>query len=196
MKFSPPRFVADQKLYISDIQDGETYEQRVEAQEEWKSPEPELQTEFDKQKDTYISLLMNGTRGWFTKPLTAQWLSAKCAVAVESPATSPLSSNRSGTLRWKLSHLEITKETFRLLWKLIDVLPDPIIELEEEAPPPDEPPSLTGGERAAQKQRVLAARRRAARALYKAERLIQEYCALWGEDTDWEDEESDASSGP
>lgn len=199
MKFSPPRFLASEKLYISDIQDGDEFLQRVDSVDIYTLPEQNLTAQFHEKKESYISILMEGTKGWFSKPLTAQWLRSKCAIQMEPPANESLQGFRSGSLRWKIMQLQITKEAFHLRWKIVEVLPDPVIELEEDLPvemaPPEESDQPTGSDRASQKARVMAARRRAARALYKAERLIQEYCAIWGEDTDWEDEESDASSG-
>jgi len=41
------------------------------------------------------------------------------------------------------------------------------------------------------KKKVMRSREKAARALFQAERLTQEYCAVYGEDTDWEEEEED-----
>jgi hypothetical protein len=37
----------------------------------------------------------------------------------------------------------------------------------------------------------MRAREKAARALFHAERLTQEYCSIYGEDTDWEEEEDE-----
>lgn len=180
--------------------------ERVESTVGWQHPPlTEIQARFDLNKESYITQLLEGTRGWFSKPLTAQWLRSKSNVRVAFPPGTPppLAPNRSGTIQWKMMKLEITKDAFTLCWSVGEVLPDPVIELEEEepaGPPPaglgggqDSLLELTGGDRKAQKERVLAARRRAARALYKAERLIQEYCAIWGEDTDWEDEDSDGA---
>ena len=41
------------------------------------------------------------------------------------------------------------------------------------------------------KKKVMRAREKAARALFQAERLTQEYCAVYGEDTDWEEEDEE-----
>ena len=71
MKFSPPRFVADQKLYISDIPDGEEFSQRVETDETWSIPQDALRTLFEAKKEDYIAIILENTRGWFSKPLTA-----------------------------------------------------------------------------------------------------------------------------
>jgi hypothetical protein len=41
------------------------------------------------------------------------------------------------------------------------------------------------------KQKVMRVREKAARALFHAERLTQEYCTAYGEDTDWEEEDEE-----
>lgn len=200
MKFQPPKFYGDRKLYISDIQDGDEFEQRVESTDSFTVPQSSLESRFESQKDSIVQALLEGTKGWFSKPLTQQWLRSKCKIKLQTFGSElPIPAGKAGTLRWKITQLEITKDTFSLLWNVVEVLPDPIIELEEEEPEPAEGEAAQGlslyssEDRVAQKEKVLQARRRAARALYKAERLIQEYCAIWGEDTDWEDEDSDSS---
>jgi cytidylate kinase len=39
----------------------------------------------------------------------------------------------------------------------------------------------------------MSLRNKAAKALYRAEQETQRYCELYGEDTDWEDDDSDDS---
>lgn len=199
MKFQPPKFYADRKLYISDVQDGDEFEQRIESTDSFAVPQSTLESRFESQKDSIVQALLEGTKGWFSKPLSQQWLRSKCKIRLQTfDAGLPIPAGKAGNLRWKITQLEITKDTFSLLWNVVEVLPDPIIELEEEEPVSAEGAAhvsslLSSGDRTAQKEKVLQARRRAARALYKAERLIQEYCSIWGDDTDWEDEDSDSS---
>jgi hypothetical protein len=56
-----------------------------------------------------------------------------------------------------------------------------------------DPMSIGPTRRILQKHAVMKARARAARALFKAEALTQDYIRQYGEDTDWEDE-ADGSS--
>ena len=79
----------------------------------------------------------------------------------------------------------ISKEEFTIVFKMgvMKQAEKVVIQFQEEELP---------AKRALQKSDVLKARARAAKALFVAESLTQEYIRLrGGEDTDWEDEEDE-----
>ena len=99
-----------------------------------------------------------------------------------------------GTVTFAMDELVISKETFLFKFVITDTKEDEkvCIVFEDEAPPlPEEvlhPEEKPVNVRKLQKQRVMDLRTKAARALFHAERLTQEYYNQFGEDTEWEDE--------
>jgi hypothetical protein len=152
-------------------------------------------------KDTYTNslkhYLLKETKGWFTKPLTDDWLSMRIyhdIPLIEIPA------EWEGTLELTIKELVITKEKFTFIW-IIDKRQEKekvVIQLEEDQQEVDEealpmvgvdPMSIGPTRRILQKHAVMKARARAARALFKAESITHEYVRQYGEDTDWEDDD-------
>jgi hypothetical protein len=195
MKLLKPVYNAEFKQYTCDVQDGIRRITTKEADDQ-AVPLPEVpNTEF-------IEWLITSTKGWFTKPITEEWLTPRLAQVHETTGVLP---SFEGTIHWIVSWVSITKDKFVIHWKVESVkeAPKVVIEFEEEKPEDEmeevdnipEAEGVNGMElgatrRALHKYRVLKARAKAARALFKAERMTQEYIHLYGEDTDWEDEES------
>ncbi len=152
----------------------------------------------DEEKEI-ITEIVNGTKGWFSKPLTTDWLQGKLQLNIP---VEQLGQDFEGSVKWKLERIEIRKLVFILHFGLFEKQEAPKInlELDFELPAPLTPsPTPIAKEfqttrRKQQKEYVSAVREKAARLLFKAERLTQEYCQTYGEDTDWEDEISDAES--
>jgi len=143
-------------------------------------------------KDMLIENILRGTTGWFTKPLTQEYLSQR--LRTEFP-TSPDAFE--GEIEFQLQGLTISKEVFLLRYAIVGRKEDEKIcieldeanEVEDEIPMTDKEVLGLGPTRQQNvKQKVLKMRAKAARALFVAERLTQEYYEEFGEDTDWEDE--------
>jgi len=141
---------------------------------------PDMNAHLEKTRDAMISVLVEATTGWFSKPLTKEWLVPRLRYTIP---TGDISADFEGTCRWVLAKVYISKETFVCEFLLAEKLSReiPLIDLQEDASAP----------RVEKKAVVLRARRRAAMALLKAERLMQAYAEEFGEDTDWEDEEEE-----
>ncbi len=198
MKFAKPTYDASKKVYVSDIHEGPRYESHKDDATTYTPPLTSipllLGIDFPNQ-------IVQATKTWFSKPLTTDWLSSRI-----QHKTQEVADDFEGTCVWQMQKLTISKEVFLFEWGLVDQKPDEkvLIQLEEELPTEelrevDEIPQEGGGvqeamqvgptRRMLHKREVLRARERAARCLFKAERMTQEYCALYGEDTDWEDED-------
>jgi hypothetical protein len=91
--------------------------------------------------------------------------------------------------------LTISKEVFLLKFEIIAQKEDEkiCIKFDEEELPFQQVEAIAIGptRRQIQKKNVLKARGKAARSLFTAERLTQAYCEEFGEDTDWEGDESE-----
>jgi len=122
--------------------------------------------------------IIEGTAGWFSKPLTSDWL--KSRIRLDVP-TGEIPADFEGIVEYEAKRLVISKEefVFRCNVREMKKAEKVIIEFQEEELPV---------RHALQKSDVLKARARAARALFKAEALTQEYIRIHGGDTDWEDE--------
>jgi hypothetical protein len=196
MKFAKPTYDASKKVYVSDIHEGLRYESHKDDATTYSPPLTSvpltLGIEFPKQ-------IVTATHAWFSKPLTVEWLTTRLQHKLQDVAE-----DFEGTCTWQMQRLTISKEVFLFEWTLVDQKPDEkvLIQLEEDQPTEelrevDEIPQESNQEamqvgptrRMLHKREVLRARERAARCLFKAERMTQEYCALYGEDTDWEDED-------
>lgn len=190
MKLLKPVYDAVNKVYTCDVQEG-IRRTTTKDGESWNPPLTASNSE------EFIHWLIKSTTGWFTKPITEEWLRPRIKEVFEQPQ---ISATFEGTVEWKLSKVLISKETFLIQWSIqcVSEAPKVIIEFEEEQPeevdevPEKEADILEIGptRRILHKHKVLTARAKAARALFKAERMTQEYIQLYGEDTDWEDEDS------
>jgi hypothetical protein len=201
MKIFKPKYNSTEKLYVCEL--GGT-KPRFEIVYDLERPMPTCNPQ-EIANDTYTNslkhYLVRETKGWFTKPLTEEWLSNR--IHHEVP-TVEKAADWEGTLGWTLKELIITKEKFTFVW-IIDKQQEKekvVIQLEDEQEEVDEeelplaavdPMSIGPTRRILQKHAVMKARARAARALFKAEALTQEYVRQYGEDTDWEDEDDSSS---
>ncbi len=200
MKFSKPVYDSTHKIYASDITEGLRYETRRESGTLAPTLE-ELQTQAIL---ALIPIVLESTKTWFSKPITEEWLKTRLKHTIQMPE---LEADFEGKITWQVVKLSISKESFVFSWACVETKADEKIDFETpEAQAPAEPleeitdiPAQTTSaevvgvgptRRALFKKEVLALRARAARLLYKAETLTQEYCELYGEDTDWEDDES------
>ena len=189
MKLGKPVYDSAAKLYNCLVSDGVRFSIRM---EEGKFVKP-LDSFVD--KDMLIENILKGTTGWFTKPLTQDYLSQR--LRTEFP-TSPDAFE--GEIEFQLQGLTISKEVFLLRYAIVGTKEDEKIcielhdvtevkEVEDEIPMADKEVLGLGPTRQQNvKQKVLKMRAKAARALFVAERLTQEYYEEFGEDTDWEDE--------
>jgi hypothetical protein len=154
--------------------------------------------------------LIDGTKGWFTKPLVKEWL--KPRISFDTP-TSEIPADFEGTADYQATKLIISKDSFVFQCSIMELKPveKVIIDFKEEAVEAAEavdavetkeeiplvestPLGIGPTRRILQKEVVMKARAKAARALFKAERLTLEYSQLYGEDTDWENEGSETDN--
>lgn len=202
MKFGKPQYDTHRKIYNSEISDGLRCEMRYENGVCTPSPE---RVHADNHA-TLLHQILESTKTWFSKPITEDWLKSR----IQHTMTLPDLTEFEGRLLWELKTLAISKEVFLFTWALVEQIPDEKISFEEPAEQmeqmeetdiPDisevqveEAVGIGPTRRQLFKQEVLVARDRAARLLYKAELLTQEYCKVYGEETDWEVDSSDSDS--
>jgi hypothetical protein len=191
MKLGKPVYDSAAKLYNCVVSDGVRFSIRFEDGKFVKELDSFLN------KDMLVQEILKGTTGWFTKPLTQDYLSQR--LRTEFP-TQP--QEFEGEIEFQLQGLTISKEVFLLRYAIIGTKEDEKICIELEPPEPEEPEQteinipmadkevigLGPTRQQIAKEKVLKMRRKAARALFVAERLTQEYYEEFGEDTDWEDE--------
>ena len=180
MKLGKPVYSKESQVYVCDCRD-EEHIFRVESSVEGGKFSPPLDGHVVKTRDQMISLLLTETTGWFSKPLTKEWLTSRLRYTIP---TSDVPADFEGVCRWSIAKLHISKDSFVCEFILTEKVSSevPLIDLHEDV-------SKTSREE--KKETVLRARRRAAMALLKAERLMQSYAEEFGEDTDWEDEDDE-----
>ena len=174
MKIHKPSYDSSARLYTCELTNG--FRLSV-------NKEGEL-TNLYSNDETVASLLkpiIEGTAGWFSKPLTPDWL--KSRIRLDVP-TGDIPTDFEGIVEYEAKQLLISKEEFVFICKVREMkkAEKVVIEFQEEELPV---------RHVLQKSDVLKARARAARALFKAEALTQEYIRIHGGDTDWEDEEEE-----
>jgi hypothetical protein len=181
MKLGKPVYSKESQVYVCECRD-EEHIFRVESSVEGGTFTPPLDGHLAKTREQMVSLLVNHTTGWFSKPLTKEWLTSRLRYTIP---TSDIPSEFEGVCRWSIAKLHISKESFVCEFILTEKVSSevPLIDLHED--------SETCSSREGKKNIVLRARRRAAMALLKAERLMQSYASEFGEDTDWEEEDED-----
>jgi hypothetical protein len=206
MKFTKPAYDAKARIYSCDITDGFRLCVRRES--------GSFVKEFSDCIDTNdrIKHLIHTTQGWFSKPLTEDFLSGK--IRYDIP-TADIPTTFEGSVEWQAKKLLISKESFLFICDIVAQVEDEKLSLDfpddehmqqnqgqEDAVLAEEIPmgaEQEGGEvigigptrQQLDKKKVMRAREKAARALFHAERLTQEYCTVYGEETDWEEEEED-----
>ena len=189
MKIGRPVYSKETQVYVCECSgDAFRFESVVEGGQ-WK---PELSAHLESSREQMIGTIVDGTTGWFSKPLTREWLQSKLVYKLPTDVPTEFE----GVVRWRMSRLHISKETFTCEFVVYERVmnPVPLIDLHEEEKEPvkeqaKEPPKSQ--DKKAKKDAALLARRRAAMALLKAERLIQAYSEEFGEDTEWEEEEDE-----
>jgi len=196
MKIHKPTYNAATKIYTCELSDGFRLSLEKEKDEAVSSP-PISETLLT----TLTQTVIDSTNGWFTKPLTKEWLRSR--VFVDVPTTE-VPGEFDGKAEFVASQLIISKEEFRFRCMVASLIPaekvmiafDEPEEVKPEETIPEnsdlEPLGIGPTRRILQKAQVMKQRTKAARALFRAERLTQEYIQLYGaEDTDWEDENDD-----
>ncbi len=207
MKFTKPVYDSTQKLYKASIQDGFSFTSEYDLESaEWSPP---LDLFLPMHKEELVKEVLVATKGWFTKPLTEDWLQSRIQISL--PDAELLASGFEGTAEWQLKTLLISKEKFMFLGDIMKTVKKERIELTFEEEKSDDledaeevdwnPPAVQQAplelgptRRMMQKEFVLQVRRKAAKALFNANQLTREYCDLYGDDTDWEDDDSDSGS--
>lgn len=190
MKLGKPTYAKESQVYVCECRDVSTF--RVESTMQggkWSVP---LDGHLANTREQMISLLLAETTGWFSKPLTKEWLLSRLRYTIP---TDDIPSDFEGMCSWTPSKLLISKESFVCEFVLAEKVPAlPLIDLHEDevVDSPGNGSSGSSPTREGKKETVLRARRRAAMALLKAERLMQAYADEFGEDTDWEDDEDEA----
>ena len=209
MRLSKPRYDSTKKVYESAILDGLRLTTEVDAGQ----PLPAtLQTECI---PSLTECILKQTVGWFTKPITEAWLVGKIHVSLGA-----IPADFDGRITWAAQRLLISKDVFIVEFTIVESVPTPPVTIDfgEEEPASVAPPAAVAKAVAApvavalaaavisesltlrqiQKEKVMKSRLRAARALFIAERMsqdyVQEFCL--DEDTDWEesDEENDSDN--
>ena len=188
MKFTKPTYDAKQKIYVCDVTDGVRFSVRRESGSFVQSLNSCINS------DERIEHLVETTKGWFSKPLTSEFLKGK--IHYDIP-TGDIPETFEGSIEWEIRRLIISKEQFLFVYAITQMLEDekvslefpeePVVEPEEEIMMNSEEGVIGIGptRRKLEKDKVMLARRKAARALFNAERLTQEYYSQFGE-TDWE----------
>jgi hypothetical protein len=204
MKCSKPVYASATKAYTSDITNGV----RFDILKEDTPFTPSLEAH----RSSVCDILLAQTQGWFTKPLTSDWLLPRIEFSIP---TDTVPTAFEGTVTLQAVRLVITKEQFVVYWKVVGIreAEKVVIDFQEgeeakeakEAKGPDipvivtdvplvespEPVRIGPTRRVLQKRAVLEARSKAARALFKAEHMTQQYIQVYGEDTDWEEDEEE-----
>jgi hypothetical protein len=191
MKFGKPVYNSEKKIYRSEIADGF----RCEVTCENNQLTPPIESFITTLRTPLTQAVILNTNGWFSKPLTEAWLSEKIRLLFPTIDITP---NFEGTFIWQAKELSISKDEFVFHMELVEKreAPKVVIEFLEE---PEEVKQETRRRlpvnRKDFKAKVLVERARAGRALFRAERLTQEYCQLYGEETDWEESDNESGSG-
>ena len=206
MKFTKPAYDAKARIYSCDITDGFRLCVRRES--------GSFVKEFSDCIDTNerIKHLIHTTQGWFSKPLTEDFLNGKIRYDIPTADIPP---TFEGSVEWQAKKLLISKESFLFICEIVAKVEDEKLSLDfpddehmqqkqaqEDAALAEEIPmgaEKEGGEvigigptrQQLDKKKVMRAREKAARALFHAERLTQQYCTVYGEETDWEEEDEE-----
>ena len=205
MKINKPSYNPGLKLYTCELTDGFRLSFNKEDGQITQLSDSESLIQ------SLLQPLIDGTKGWFTKPLTKEWLQPR--ISFDTP-TSEIPADFEGTADYQASKLVISKEAFVFECSIIELKPveKVMIDFKEEVADAAEeetedaeavqeiplvestPLGIGPTRRILQKEVVMKARAKAARALFKAERLTLEYSQLYGEDTDWENEGSETDN--
>ena len=197
MKIHKPVYNSANKVYTSQLSDGF----RLSVQKESADPVT-LPVITDDLLNSLTKLVIDSTIGWFSKPLTAEWLRPR--IVIQMP-DDEITNDFDGTVEFLAKELILSKEEFRFRCSLDKLIPAEKVVIAFDEPEEEESIPEAGGEgeaseplgigptrRILQKARVMKERAKAAKALFKAERLTQEYIQTYGaETTDWEESEDE-----
>jgi hypothetical protein len=196
MKLGKPTYNPESKVYVCKISDGFRFSTRYEEG----AFVSEASTVID--KDALIDTILKATKGWFSKPLTPEFLKGKIQYTIPTTVFPEGFESFQGSVDLQMDELVISKEIFLFTFVITDTKEDEkvCIVFPEDEPiplplplPQELPPASPVQEQLPPKrllkQRAMELRTKAARALFHAERVTQEYCNQFGEDTEWEDEE-------
>ena len=200
MKIGKATYDSDKKMYVSEITEGIRF--CIEYRAGQYNPTIESIQQNENIQKVIIPAILEQTKGWFTKALQKEWLSPRLSITIP---TNEIPETFEGTITIETKVLMITKDKFTVVYQIIDKKASEKIELDivekevlEEATissnsGEQEPLQVGPTRRMLHKEFVMSLRNKAAKALYRAEQETQRYCELYGEDTDWEDDETDDS---
>lgn len=196
MKIHRPNYNATIKVYTCELTDGF----RLSVQKEVGEPVVPAPVVTDTLLDSLTQTVIDSTKGWFSKPLTKEWLRPR--VVLDFSSKNEVAQDFEGTVEFVAKQLLVTKEEFRIQCGIHALVPAEKVVIAfdepEEVAEPTIPEADTQKEvlgigptrRILQKARVMKERAKAAKALFKAERLTQEYIQMFKADaTDWEEED-------
>ena len=198
MKIHKPVYNTATKVYTCELTDG--FRLSCEKEKDDVVSAPKIS---DTLLDSLTQDIIHSTNGWFTKPLNSEWLRPR--IVFDTPLQE-VSTDFDGTIEYTAKQLVLSKHEFRFYCHLSKLTPaekvviafDEPEEVKEVESIPEvfaednEPLGIGPTRRILQKARVMKERIKAAKALFKAERLTQEYIQFYGsEGTDWEDEDDD-----
>jgi hypothetical protein len=175
MRIQKPTFDNTKHVYTSAITEGFRCEAVLDNQRQFT---PLLTSFYSSMQETFLDSIIQQTKGWFRKPLTKEWLSTRVVFHIP---TETIPEDFEGSCIWELKQLVISKEKFEFTFTLEEMKADESVMISF-----DEPETDTRARRSEHKNKVLKLRAKAARTLFQAERATQEYCKIYGEDTDWE----------
>lgn len=169
-------------------------------------------------KTSLLSSILDGTKPFFTKPLTTEAVQQKLVIEVR-PEQAPMESLTNYTLQWKA--LFISSSSFRCVFEIVskeDVLSHTLIDISffegekaetaevapaheglsdacETIPLSSADPILLGDARQVELKKLRRARMKAARALLRSEQQYSEYVERYGDlESDWEDSSDEEDS--
>lgn len=208
MRLNKPVYNGDKKVWTCDIKEAGDLQYASDVYGEPSSFTKTPASFFDETLPACVTSILSQTQGWFSKPLTEEWLIQKLTYSIP---TDTIPNGFDGRVEYTPVRLHIYKEAFVVEYKLTDTKENEKVCInfhEDEEPKPDTKAleakadaDANGDARAdadadaeekirhEMKQKVLQARQRAARALFKAEELMHTFVEKYGMDTDWEDED-------
>jgi hypothetical protein len=203
MRLNKPVYNGDKKVWTCDIKEAGDLQYTSDVYGEPSSFTKTPASFFDETLPTCVTSILSQTQGWFSKPLTEEWLIQKLTYSIP---TDTIPNGFDGRVEYTPVRLHIYKEAFVVEYKLTDTKENEKVCInfheDEESKPLEveakETKALEANAEAKEeqdkirhemKQKVLQARQRAARALFKAEELMHTFVEKYGMDTDWEDED-------
>jgi hypothetical protein len=192
LNLTRPIFNKEKNLYVSEISFSSVFSIPSPVSEEGVSKI------IDTFKDQIISFLLMETKSWFSKPIQERFLRDRLNFFIPM---NTLPADFDGTSTWRFHRLEFAKDKFTLIAEVQDIHESEKICLDDEDElneiddlpftQANEPIGIGPTRRQLVKEKVMKERAKAAKALFRAERMTQQYYAKYG-DTDWEDSDEDS----